>query len=123
MRTSAPGAANGAPADGKCSRYARIFVKGNCMLTADGCRGRRSRLWNALPDGPDLILLSSPRNLTYFTGFYPSPFLFSSQNASALLILRRDGSSVLVADNLLDSFARRSFVDDVEMPTWYRSRE
>lgn len=96
------------------------------MLTADGCRRRRERLWDALDalgERPDWILLQSPRNLTYFCGYYPSPFLFSTQNAQAMLLLDRDGSSILIADNLLHAFAERAFVDHVEAPLWYRSRE
>lgn len=93
------------------------------MLTADGCRRRRARLRNELPQQPDWILLHSPRNLTYFANYYASPFLFRSQNSGAMLLLGADGSSLLIADNLLEPFAERSHVDRVEMPTWYRSRE
>jgi len=61
--------------------------------------------------------------LTYLTGYYPSPFLFRSQNAGAMLILGRDGASRLIADNLVETFADRSSVDCVVVPTWYNGTE
>ena len=109
-----PAGAAAAPAAGKYKRPA--------LLTAAGCRGRRDRLWSALPTSPDVILLTAPRHLTYFTGYYPSPFLFSSQNAGAALILGADGSSVLIADNLLRAFADKAHVDRGVSPAWYNGR-
>jgi Xaa-Pro aminopeptidase len=105
---------------GKCES---LGIGRTRVLTEAGCRGRRQRLWAALDERPDWILLQSPRNLSYFTGYYPSPFLFSTQNAQAMLLLGQDGSSLLIADNLLLSFASRAFVDRVDAPLWYRSRE
>lgn len=93
------------------------------MLTADGCKTRRMRLWASLKDKPDWIILHEPQHLTYFANYYSSPFVFRSQNASAMLILGADGSSLLIADNLLQPFADSAFVDKVESPIWYRSRE
>jgi Xaa-Pro aminopeptidase len=92
------------------------------MLTAEGCRGRRDRLWEALPEKPDCIVLSSPRHLVYFASFYASPFVYSSQNLSALLILTRDGRSILVADNVAKRFAQATHVDDVLEAGWYDGR-
>lgn len=93
------------------------------MLTKEGCRLRRERLWNSLKDKPDWILLSEPQHLMYFANYYASPFVFRSQNAPALLILGADNSSLLVADNLMQPFAEKAHVDKVVAPTWYRSRE
>ena len=93
------------------------------MLTAEGCKKRRARLWASLKNKPDWIILSEPQHLVYFASFYPSPFVFRSQNASAILILGADGSSALIADNLLQPFAEASFVDMVVAPIWYRSKE
>lgn len=93
------------------------------MLTAEGCRQRRARLWASLKEKPDWVLLSEPQHLTYFANYYPSPFVFRSQNAPALLLLGQDGSSLLVADNLLQPFAEASHVDKVIAPVWYRSKE
>src|SRR5207244_1874607 len=93
------------------------------MLTTEGCKQRRARLWAGLKEKPDWILLSEPQHLMYFAGYYASPFVFRSQNAPALLILGADGSSLLIADNLLQPFAEKAFVDKVAAPIWYRSRE
>jgi len=92
------------------------------MLTAEGCRRRRAMLWAALPETPDWIFLHSPRNLAYFSGYYQSPFLYKSQNAGAMLLLGSDGSSLLIADNLLTSFAESAHVDQIESPVWYNGR-
>src|SRR5262245_7386170 len=92
------------------------------MLTAEGCRSRRARLWEALPEKPDCIVLSAPRNLTYFANFYASPFVYSSQNLSALLIVTADGGSILVADNVARRFAEASHVDEVVQVDWYDGR-
>jgi Xaa-Pro aminopeptidase len=89
------------------------------MLTAEGCRNRRARLWEALPEKPDCIVLSSPRHLVYFADFYPSPFLYSSQNSTALLILTPDGGGTLVADNVAKRFAEAAHVDEAITPSWY----
>lgn len=93
------------------------------MLTAEGCRRRRDRLWSSLDPRPDAILLHSPRNLTYFSNYYASPFVFRSQNAGAMLLLESEGVSTILCDNLLQPYAEASHVDRVEMPVWYRSRE
>jgi Xaa-Pro dipeptidase len=89
------------------------------MLTSDGCRQRRARLWTALEEEPDWILLSEPRHLMYFGNYYASPFIFRAQNASALLILGPDDSAVLVADNMLKMFAEQAHVTELVTPTWY----
>ena len=89
------------------------------MLTADGCRDRRARLFAALPDRPDWILLAEPRHLMYFGNFYASPFIFRTQNASALLVLGADGSATLIADNMLGVFAEKAHVDERITAKWY----
>ncbi len=92
------------------------------MLTAEGCLKRRERLWRSLADKPDWILLSEPQHLIYFANFATSPYTYASQNASAVLLLGADGSSILVADNLQGEFAEKAFVDRVEVPVWYNGR-
>ncbi|MBA3887407.1 MAG: aminopeptidase P family protein [Acidobacteria bacterium] len=89
------------------------------MLTAEGCRQRRARLWAAFEEPPDWILLSEPRHLMYFANYSANPFIFRSQNASALLVLGPDETAVLVADNMLEKFAAQAHVSDVVAPTWY----
>jgi Xaa-Pro aminopeptidase len=58
----------------------------------------------------------------YFANYYQSPFIFRSTNGAALLILGADGSSVLVADNMLRAFAEKAFVDESILPDWYRGK-
>ena len=89
------------------------------MLTANGCRDRRARLWAALEEKPDWILLSEPRHLMYFASFYATPFIFRTQNASALLVLGADGSSALVTDNMLKTSAETAHVEDRIVSDWY----
>lgn len=89
------------------------------MLTANGCRERRARLWAALEEKPDWILLSEPRHLMYFANFYATPFIFRTQNASALLVLGPDGASTLITDNMLKTFADKAHVDDCIVVEWY----
>jgi Xaa-Pro aminopeptidase len=89
------------------------------MLTAAGCQDRRARLWAALEPKPDWILLSEPRHLMYFASFYATPFIFRTQNASALLVLGADGSSILITDNMLKTYAERAHVDERIAADWY----
>jgi Xaa-Pro aminopeptidase len=92
------------------------------MLTSEGCRARRTRLWDALEEQPDWILVSEPRHLMYFANFYATPFIFRTQNASALLLLGADGSSLLITDNMLGGYAQRAHVDDRLMADWYSGK-
>ena len=90
------------------------------MLTAEGCRARRQRLWGRLAAPPDWIVLANTQHLVYFANYWQSPFVFRSTNAAAMLILGRDGSSLLVADNVLQVFAAEAHVDEVASAEWYR---
>jgi Xaa-Pro aminopeptidase len=92
------------------------------MLTADGCRARRARLWEALEPRPDWILLAEPRHLMYFASFYADPFIFRTQNALALLVLGRDGSSTLIVDNMLRAYGERAHVDRRVVADWYTGK-
>jgi Xaa-Pro aminopeptidase len=89
------------------------------MLTANGCRDRRARLWAALEEKPDWVLLSEPRHLMYFANFYASPFTFRTQNASALVVLGPDGTTTLITDNMLKTFADKAHVDERLVLDWY----
>jgi Xaa-Pro aminopeptidase len=89
------------------------------MLTATGCQERRARLWAALEPKPDWVLLSEPRHLMYFANFYATPFIFRTQNASALLVLGADSSSILITDNMLKTYAEKAHVDERIAADWY----
>lgn len=88
------------------------------MLTLEGCRSRRQRLWQALPQKPDAILIADPQHLYYFAGYAQSPFVFRSNDAGAMLLLTPD-KAILIADSMVRIFLDVSFVDEVVAPTWY----
>lgn len=89
------------------------------MLTADGCLARRYRLWDALPQEYDWVLIADPRHVHYFSNFWVNPISFSTCERG-LLLLERSGQATLMADN----FTRRSavadpFVDEEVIGKWY----
>lgn len=88
------------------------------MLTAEGCAGRRERLWKVLPKECDALVVADPSHLTYFAGYTPSPFVFRTVESGALLILE-PGRATLVADSMLGPYVERAHVDDRYAPTWY----
>lgn len=93
------------------------------MLTEQGCRARRERLWKLVAVDVDWVVITNPPHLTYFAGFVASPFVFNSQNAGAALVLGRDGSATLVADNVQEAFLNAAFATQKVMPVWYRCVE
>jgi Xaa-Pro aminopeptidase len=93
------------------------------MLTAEGCRARRQRLWDRLSDRPDWILIADPEFQMYLANYHHSQFVFRTTNAGTFLILGADGSCVLIADNFLTGYASQAFVDEVVAPVWYRGKE
>ena len=88
------------------------------MLTAQGSKLRRTRLWRALPVECDLLLVADPSHLTYLAAFIPSPFVFRTVESGALLILQPERAT-LVGDDMLGPFLDRAFVDEIVAPTWY----
>jgi Xaa-Pro dipeptidase len=92
------------------------------MLTADGCRERRRRLWAALDPAPECVLIGEPAHLTYFANYYPTPFSFRSHNARAILWLGADGSARLVGDNLQEALLEEAHVDATVAVEWYKGQ-
>ncbi|MGL4554894.1 MAG: M24 family metallopeptidase [Gemmataceae bacterium] len=90
------------------------------MLTADGCRQRRQRLWSQLDPKPDSdhLRLSDPIHLNYLTGFCVDPVSLNA-GFGATLILRPDGRTRLLCDNRLKSYADAAHVDDRVLVSWY----
>jgi Xaa-Pro aminopeptidase len=88
------------------------------MLTPQGCVSRRDRLFHALPDPCDFLLIGDPAHLIYFANYVPSPFEFRTVEASALLILE-PSKTILVGDNLLEPYLAKAHADEVVAPTWY----
>ncbi len=92
------------------------------MLTEQGCRARRERLWTSLPDEIEWVLIADPRHVHYFSNFWVDPISFSA-GERAFLVLDRAGTATLMCDN----FARRAassepFVDDEVVEKWYDHR-
>jgi Xaa-Pro aminopeptidase len=88
------------------------------MLTAQGSKARRDRLWRALPAECDLLIVGDPSHLIYLAAFAPSPFVFRTVESGALLLLE-PGRATLVADDMLGPFLDRAFVDEIVAPSWY----
>lgn len=89
------------------------------MLTQDGCRRRQQNLWSFLPEDIQRVLVGDARHVQYFCGFRPNPVSFSADQSS-LLLLERNGTSILIADN----FTRRTaaadvYVDSEVIEPWY----
>ena len=91
------------------------------MLTAEGCAARRQRLWTALPAACDVLILGDPSHLIYFAGYVPSPFEFRTMEAGAILLLE-PGRATLVADNVLEPYLDRAFIDETFAPVWYEGK-
>ena len=48
------------------------------MLTDLGCRQRRSRLWERIPDEIEWLLVGDARHVQYLSGFRVNPLSFSA---------------------------------------------
>lgn len=93
------------------------------MLTNDGCRERRKRLWDRLPEEISWVLIGDQRHVQYFTNFRINPISFSADQ-KALVLMTRDGKAILLADN----FGKRSatvpyFVDQEVVTAWYTHKK
>jgi Xaa-Pro dipeptidase len=91
-------------------------------LTPEGCAARRSRLWQALPEPCDVLVITAPESLIYLANYGPSPFVFNSVEAAAAVVIWPD-CSILIGDNLLRPFLDRSCVDEVVCLDWYTARK
>jgi Xaa-Pro aminopeptidase len=90
------------------------------MLTADGCRQRRQRLWERIKDQApgDRLLLGDPIHLMYLANFHVDPFSLGA-GFTGLLEIRPDGAATLWHDNRLPKSVADSHVDDRKVVTWY----
>jgi Xaa-Pro aminopeptidase len=92
------------------------------MLTAEGCRRRRERLWERLradglaPDGP--LVLADPVHLVYLANFQVDPFSLGA-GFGGILVLWPDGRSLLVHDNRLPGSVEDAHVDTRDVIVWY----
>ncbi len=90
------------------------------MLTAEGCRRRRERLWQMLdpPSEGDYLLLADPIHLVYLANFYVDPFSLGAGFRGYLLV-RRDGHAKLIHDNRLPKSVESAHVEERRVVTWY----
>src|SRR5438876_11984668 len=90
------------------------------MLTPDGCRQRRLRLWERLDPKPegDHLRLADPIHLMYLAGFHVDPISLGAGFGGYLLV-RRDGQAKLLRDNFLPPSAASAHVEDTAVIPWY----
>ncbi len=89
------------------------------MLSEAGCQARRSRLWAAVPESVEWMLVADPRHVYYLSNFLVNPYSFSG-GERGLLFLERDGTTTLCADNFTYLAAAGDvYVDRVIEETWY----
>lgn len=90
------------------------------MLTADGCRQRRKRLWQQLDPPPeaDYLLLADSLHLVYLANFWVDPFSLGGGFRGYLLV-RRDGHAKLIHDNRLPASVEQAHVDERRVAQWY----
>lgn len=91
-------------------------------LTAEGCRTRRRRLWEAVPDDCQWLLVADPRHVHYLANFWLEPLSFSF-GERAILLLERDGPAILAGDNFtIRKATSPPHVDEQIVETWYDHR-
>jgi Xaa-Pro dipeptidase len=90
------------------------------MLTAEGCRRRRERLWHRLDPKPDSdhLRLADPIHLMYLANFHVDPFSLGG-GFGGVLLLRNDGHAKLLHDNRLPESASEAHVEEVVVVPWY----
>jgi Xaa-Pro aminopeptidase len=90
------------------------------MLTAEGCRQRRLRLWQQLDPKPesDHLRLADPLHLIYLANFYVDPFSLGA-GFGGYLLLRKDGHATLIHDNRLPHSVDQAHVDERKVVNWY----
>ena len=93
------------------------------MLTAEGCRQRRQRLWERLDPQPegDHLRLGDPIHLTYLANFHVDPFSLGA-GFGGVLLLRRDGHAKLLHDDRLPESVEAAHVEDRVVVPWYDGR-
>ena len=94
------------------------------MLSAEGCRNRRQRLWNQLDSASpgfsreNQLVLADPVHLMYLANFHVDPFSLGA-GFGGYLVMHRDGKAILIHDNLLPDSVAQTHVDDRQVVRWY----
>ncbi len=90
------------------------------MLTADGCRARRERLWKTVAGQVDVpvLVLADPIHLRYLANFHVDPFSLGA-DFGGLLVVRPDGSATIHHDKRLPESVQHAHVDERVIASWY----
>jgi Xaa-Pro aminopeptidase len=90
------------------------------MLSAEGCRARRQRLWDAISVAARVpaLVLADPIHLRYFANFYVDPFSLGA-DFRGLLVIRPDGYATVYHDRRLPESVQSAHVDQREIVPWY----
>ena len=90
------------------------------MLSAEGCRQRRLRLWQELDPKPesDHLRLGDWMHLVYLANFCVDPFSLAA-GFGGFLLLRNDGHATLIHDNRMPESAKQAHVDARKIVDWY----
>jgi hypothetical protein len=90
------------------------------MLTAEGCRQRRRRLWERLEPRPesDHLRLADPIHLMYLANFHVDPFSLGA-GFGGYLLLRPDGHAKLLHDDRLPKSVADCHVEERVVVPWY----
>jgi hypothetical protein len=93
------------------------------MLSAEGCRQRRLRLWERLEPKPqsDHLRLADPIHLMYLANFHVDPFSLGG-GFGGYLLLRRDGHAKLLHDDRLPKSVAQAHVEERTVVPWYDSQ-
>ncbi len=83
---------------------------------------RRQRLWKAVAEDLEWLLIADPRHVHYLANFWVNPLSFSG-GERGLLLLEREGGATLIADNFaFRSSAVSPYVDREIIEDWYDHR-
>lgn len=86
-------------------------------LTTEGCQTRRERLLELVE--ADLLIISNPRHIYYFSNLWQSPLALSGWGPLFLFIEVSSGRTRLLVHDFLASAAHEAFADEVEVYPWY----
>jgi Xaa-Pro dipeptidase len=90
------------------------------MLTEEGCKRRRERLWQQLEPKPShgFLLLADPIHLMYLANCWIDPFSLGTDFGAYLLILQ-DGHTTLIYDKRSPHSIEQAHVDERRVVNWY----
>jgi Xaa-Pro aminopeptidase len=90
------------------------------MLTAEGCRRRRERLWAKLDPPPetDYLLLCDPIHLVYFANYWVDPISLGAWFPGYLMV-RKDGHAKLLCDNRAPRSTLLAHIEERRAIPWY----